>query len=45
MRLDYQLTLANTMRRMEQKHMADWIMANVHKFISAKQEELVAVMQ
>jgi len=39
MRLDYQLTLANTMRRMEQKHMADWIMANVRKSISAKQED------
>ena len=25
-RLDYQLELANTMRRMEQKHTADWIM-------------------
>ena len=38
-RLDYQLTLANTMRRNEQKHMADWIMTNLRKSISAKQED------
>ena len=38
-RLDYQLELANMMRRMEQKHMADWIMSNVRKSITAKQED------
>ena len=37
-RLDYQLELANMMRRMEQ-HMADWIMSNVRKSITAKQED------
>merc|ERR1711983_89600 len=35
----YQLELANMMRRMEQKHMADWIMSNVRKSITAKQED------
>merc|ERR1711948_192268 len=38
-RLDYQLELANMMRRMGQKHMADWIMSNVRKSITAKQED------
>jgi len=38
-RLDYQLELANTMRRMEQKHMTDWIVSNVRKSITAKAED------
>jgi len=38
-RLDYQLQTANVLRANEQRHMVDWIITNVKKSITAKQEE------
>merc|ERR1719167_558885 len=38
-RLDYQLQTANVLRANEQRHMVDWIISNVKKSITAKQEE------
>jgi len=38
-RLDYQVEVNNVMRRMEQKHMVDWIINDVKKNITPAQEE------
>ena len=38
-RLDYQLQTANVIRSHEQRHMVDWIISNVKKSITPKQEE------
>ena len=36
--MDYQLATANVLRAAEQKHMVQWIIDNVRKSITAKQE-------
>jgi F-type H+-transporting ATPase subunit b len=33
------MELGNVMRRVEQRHMVDWIISNVRKSITAKQED------
>merc|ERR1712107_495381 len=37
-RLDYQVETANVLRRMEKKHMVDWIIGNVKASITPAQE-------
>ena len=37
--MDYQLQTANVIRNNEQKHMVEWIINNVKKSITPKQEE------
>jgi len=37
--LDYQVELNNVMRRIEQKHMVDWIINSVKKSVTPRQEE------
>jgi F-type H+-transporting ATPase subunit b len=38
-RLDYQMEVGGVQRRVEQKHMVDWIIKSVKQSITAKQEE------
>jgi len=38
-KLDYQVELQTVLKRAEQKHMVDWIITNVRKSITAKQED------
>merc|ERR1712106_1166953 len=37
-RLDYQMETANVHKRVEQKHMVDWIVAGVHASITPEEE-------